>query len=84
MSKATLGSITIIYRDESKQFTTVSRALHFLRQDRIQTGWFHKVKANVDLVVDDDVSQTRHLKGDKFLIMDQLKQLANDFKASSI
>jgi hypothetical protein len=83
MSKTTLGAITIVYRDESKQFPTVSRALHFLRQDRIQTGWFHKVKVTVALVVDDDVSQTRHLKGDKFMIMDELKQLANDFKESA-
>ena len=84
MSQTTLGTITIVYRDESQQFSTVSRALHFLRQDRIRTGWFHKVKAAVNFVTDDEVTQTRHLKGDKFLIMNELKQLANDFKESTI
>lgn len=84
MTNTTLGPITIAYRDETQQFATVSLALHFLRQDRIKMGWFHKVKAAVDLMVDDEVSQTRHLKGDKFLIMKELNQLANDLKASHV
>jgi hypothetical protein len=84
MPKTTLGAITIVYRDETQQFTTVSRALHFLRQDRIKMGWFHKIKAAVDLIADGEVSQTRHLKGNKFLIMDELKQLASDLKESHV
>ena len=43
-------------------------------------GWFHKVKADVDLVEDGKVSQTRHLKGDKYLIMKELEQLESDLK----
>ena len=84
MTNTTLGPITIVYRDETQQFATVSLALHFLRQDRIKMGWFHQVKAAVDLMVDDEVSQTRHLKGDTFLIMKELNQLANDLKASYV
>ena len=54
--------------------------MHFLRQERIKMGWFHKIKAAVDLMVDDEVSQTRHLKGDKFLIMKALTQPEGDIK----
>jgi hypothetical protein len=84
MTNTTLGPITIVYRNETQRFATVSLALHFLRQDRIKMGWFHKINAAVDLMVDDEVRQTRHLKGDKFLIMQELNQLAKDLKASHV
>lgn len=83
MADTTIGQITFVYRGETTQFATVSLATHFLRQDRIKMGWFHKIKAAVDLIVDDKVSQTRHLKGDKFLIMKELKQLEGDLNQSS-
>lgn len=82
MAHTTMGQITIVYRGETQQFKTVSLAAHFLRQDRIKMGWFHTIKAAVDLVVDDEVSQTRHLKGNKFLIMQELAQLEDDLKLS--
>jgi hypothetical protein len=69
MTGTTIGQITLVYRGETQQFTTVSQAAHFLRQTRIKVGWFHTIKAAVDLVGDDQDSQTRHLKGDKYLIM---------------
>jgi hypothetical protein len=75
MANTTIGHITIVYRGETRQFTTVSLALHFLRQEHIKMGWFHKMKADVELIVDDKVSQTRHLKGDKLLIMKELEHL---------
>ena len=80
MANTTMGQITLIYRGETQQFKTVSLAMHFLRQIRIKVGWFHKVKADVDLVEDGKVSQTRHLKGDKYLIMKELEQLESDLK----
>ena len=83
MANATIGQITIVYRGETQQFATVSLALHFLRQDQIKIGWFHKIKADVDLLVDDEVSQTRHLKGDKFLIMKELEDLKAELKQAS-
>jgi hypothetical protein len=43
-------------------------------------GWFHTIKAAVDLIVNDEVNQTRHLKGDKFAIMTALAQLEGDLK----
>jgi hypothetical protein len=76
----TIGQITLVYRGETQQFNTVSLAAHFLRQDRIKVGWFHSINATVDLVADGEVSQTRHLKGDKFLIMQQLGQLESEIK----
>jgi hypothetical protein len=82
MAHTTVSQITIVYRGETQQFATVSLAAHFLRQDRIKMGWFHTIKAVVDLVVDDGISQTRHLKGDKFLIMQELVQLERDLKPS--
>ena len=82
MTNTTMGQITIVYRGETQQFATVSLASHFLRQDRIKMGWFHTVKAAVDLVEDDKVSETRHLKGNKFLIMEKLAQLEGDLKQS--
>ena len=45
-------------------------------------GWFHKIKASVDLMMDEKVSQTRHLKGDKFHIMKGLEQLEAELKQS--
>jgi hypothetical protein len=82
MANTTMGQITLVYRGETQQFKTVSLAAHFLRQDRIRVGWFHTIRATVDLVVDDEVSQTRHLKGDKFFIMKELAQLEGDISRS--
>ena len=82
MANTTMGQITIVYRRETQQFNTVSQATHFLRQDRIKVGWFHTVKAAVDLIGHDKVSQTRHFKGNKFLIMKKLTQLSNDLNPS--
>jgi hypothetical protein len=83
MAQTTMGQITLIYRGETQQFTTVSQAAHFLRQERIKVGWFHTVKADVELMVDEGVSQTRHLKGDKFHIMTKLAEIEGDLKQSS-
>jgi hypothetical protein len=83
MAQATMGQITLVYRGETQQFTTVSQAAHFLRQERIKVGWFHTVKADVELMMDDGASQTRHLKGDKFHIMTQLAEIEGDLKQSS-
>ncbi len=80
MATTTMGPITIVYRGETQQFNSVSLAAHFLRQNRIKMGWFHKVQAAVDLMTNDEVSQTKHLKGDKFLIMKELAQLESDLK----
>lgn len=83
MATTTMGQITLNYRGETQQFETVSLAAHFLRQLRIKVGWFHTVKAAVDLVVDDEVSQIRHLKGDKYLIMKELEQLEGDLRLAN-
>lgn len=83
MADTTMGQITLVYRGETQQFNTVSLAMHFLRQIRIKVGWFHKVKAAVDLMSDGKVNQTRHLKGDKYLIMKELEQLETDLKPSN-
>ena len=82
MATTTMGPITIVYRGETQQFRTVSLAAHFLRAPRIKVGWFHTVKAAVDLMVNDKVSQTRHLKGDKYLIMKELEHLESELKLS--
>jgi len=82
MAHTTLGQITLTYRGETQQFKTASLAAHFLRQDRIKMGWFHTIKAAVDLMVHDKVSQTRHLKGDKFDILTALAQLEGDLTLS--
>jgi hypothetical protein len=82
MTHTTMGPITLVYRGETQQFKTVSLAAHFLRQLRIKVGWFHTVKAAVDLMSNGTVSQTRHLKGDKYLIMKELAQLEGDLKLS--
>jgi hypothetical protein len=79
----TIGQITLVYRGETQQFNTVSLAAHFLRQDRVKAGWFHTINATVDLVADGEMSQTRHLKGDKFLIMKQLVQLESEIKPAN-
>jgi hypothetical protein len=83
MAGTTIGQITLAYRGETKQFTTVSQAISFLRQVRIKVGWFHTVKAAVDLMANDQVSQTRQLKGDKFHIMEALEQLEGGLKLSN-
>jgi hypothetical protein len=80
MADTTMGSITIVYRGETQQFKTVSLAAHFLRQERIKVGWFHTIQAAVNLMVNDEVNQTRHLKGDKYLIMKGLVLLEAEFK----
>jgi hypothetical protein len=82
MADTTIGPITIVYRRETQQFKTVSLAAHFLRDPRIKVGWFHTVKADIDLMSKGQVSQTRHLKGDKYLIMKELEQLESDLKLS--
>ena len=83
MTGTTIGQITLVYRGETQQFATVSLAHRFLRQDRIKMGWFHKIKASVNLMTDDKISQTRHLKGDKFRIMKELEQLEDELKQSN-
>lgn len=83
MTSTTIDQITLVYRGETQQFTTVSQAAHFLRQVRIKVGWFHTVKAAVDLVGNDTVRETRHLKGDKYLIMKELEELAGGRKPSN-
>jgi hypothetical protein len=83
MTDTTIDQITLVYRGETQQFKTVSQAAHFLRQVRIKVGWFHTVRAAVDLVAPGTGSQTRHLKGDKYLIMKELEQLAGDLKLSN-
>ena len=83
MATTTIGQITIAYRKETHQFETVSLAEHFLRHLRIRVGWFHTVKATVNLMVSDKVMQIRHLKGDKFLIMQELAQLEDEVKLSN-
>ena len=83
MASTTIDQITLVYRGETQQFTTVSQAAHFLRQVRIKVGWFHTVKAAVDLVGNDTVRETRHLKGDKYLIMKALEELAGGRKPSN-
>lgn len=82
MAHTTLGQITIVYRGETQQFNTVSQVAHFLRQLRIKVGWFHTVRAAVDLIGHDTVRQTRHLKGDKYRIMQELAQLEGDLNLS--
>jgi hypothetical protein len=82
MAGSTIGQITLAYRGETQQFGTVSQAAHFLRQDRIKMGWFHKVQATVDLVEDGKTTQTRNLKGDKFRIITKLEQLEGEVKKS--
>ena len=80
MADTTMGLITIVYRGETQQFKTGALAAHFLRQERIKVGWFHTMQAAVNLMVNDEVNQTRHLKGDKYLIMKGLVLLEAEFK----
>lgn len=84
MANSTMGQILLDYRGETQLFKTVSQALNFLRQDRIKVGWLHKVKASVDILEDDEVSQTRSLKGDKFHIMTKLTEIESDIKRNSV
>ena len=83
MAETTLGQITLVYRGETQQFSSVSQAAHFLRQDRIKMGWFHKIQATVELVEEGETSQTRNLKGDKFRIITKLEQLEGEVKKSN-
>jgi hypothetical protein len=84
MAGNTIGQITLTYRGETQQFGTVSQAAHFLRQDRIKMGWFHTVRATVDLIENGNTTQTQHLKGDKFRIITDLEQLEGKVKKSSL
>ena len=77
MTHAPVGLITIVYRGQTHQFTTVSQTVHFLRRDDITTGWFHKITAEV-VVADGDVRQTRRLRGQKFAIITALEHLQHD------
>ncbi len=79
----TIGQITLVYRGDTQQFTTVSKAMHFLREPRIKVGWFHTIKAAVDLLADGKAGETRHLKGDKFVIIKSLEAIESDLKLSS-
>ena len=83
MTTTTMEQITLVYRGETQQFKTVSQAAHFLPQVRIKAGWFHTIKAAVDMMSNGKVSQTRHLKGDKYLIMKELEQLDSDLKLAN-
>lgn len=83
MTNNTMSQITLVYRGETHQFKTVSLAAHFLRQTRIKVGWFHTIKAAVDLMSNGKVSQARLLKGDKYHIMKELEQLESDLKRSA-
>lgn len=83
MTTTTIGPIAIDYRNETHEFKTVSLAGHFLRQLRIKVGWLHTVKAAVNLTVSDKVMQSRHLNGDKFLIIEELAQLEGEIKLSN-
>lgn len=83
MADTTVGLISVAYRGETQQFSTVSQALHFLRQERIKVGWFHKIKVAVDLFANGKLSETRHLKGQKYNIVKSLEQLENAIKPSN-
>jgi hypothetical protein len=83
MTDATVTQITLVYRGETQRSSTVSPAAHFLRQVRIKVGWFHMVKATVDLMANGKVNQTRYLKGDKYFIMKELARLEGSLKPSS-
>jgi hypothetical protein len=82
MGNTTMGQITIVYRGATQQFKTVSLAEHYLRQTSVKVGWFHTIQAAVDLMMHDEISETRRLKGDKYYIMEELKQLESDLKLS--
>ena len=84
MAATALNQITLIYRGETQQFNSVSQAIHFLRQDRIKMGWFHKIQAAVDLVEAGESSQTRNLKGDKFSVITELEQIDDEVKKSNV
>ncbi len=75
-----IDQITIVYRGETQKFKTVWLAVYVLRHPEIKVGWFHTVKATVDLTVDGRGSQAQHFKGDKHLIIKELAQLENDLK----
>ena len=76
-----VDQITISYCGETQKFKTVWLAVYVLRHPEIKVGWFHTIKATVDLMVDEWVSQTRHFKGDKHFILMELRQLETDFKS---
>jgi hypothetical protein len=84
MPDTTLSQITLVYRSETQQFKSVSQAIHFLRQERIKLGWFHKVQAAVDLVKEGTANQTRNMKGDKFHVIMELEQLAAEVKKANV
>jgi hypothetical protein len=82
MANTAVGTITIVYHGQTQQFTTVSQATHFLRRDNIKVGWFHQVKAGVQLILDGDVKQVKHLKGKKYHVIEALEQLERDARES--
>lgn len=81
MGTTKIDQITIVYRGETQPFKTVWLAVYVLRHPEIKVGWFHTIKATVDLMGDDKVRQTRHLKGDKHLIIRELEQLESDLES---
>lgn len=83
MADTTIGRITLVYRGETHQFSTVSQAAHFLRQERIKVSWFHKIKAAVDLFANGKLSEIRRLKGQKYDIIESLEQLESAIKPSN-
>jgi hypothetical protein len=83
MADTTIGLITLVYRGETQQFSTVSQAIHFLRQERIKVSWFYKIKAAVDLFANGKLRKTHHLKGQKYDIVKSLEQLESAIKPSN-
>jgi hypothetical protein len=78
MATVIVKMIMLIYRGRMQQFSTVSQAVQFLQRDAIKTGWFHKVTADIHLVVDGGVWQARYLRGQKGAIIEALEQLHPD------
>jgi hypothetical protein len=78
MAHPHITAVTISYRGASHQFPTVIHAVRFLRGDDVRTGWFRKVTADVQFGSGDVVTETRHLKGQKYTVIGVLEQLARD------
>ena len=78
MAHPTVERITIGYRGQTRQFTTVSQAVHFLRREDVITGWFRTITVDVQLVAAGNLRQTQHLRGNKFPLITVLQQLQPD------
>ena len=78
MAHPHISAVTIGYRGASHHFASVADAVRFLRGDDIRTGWFRKVTANVQVGSDDAITETRHLKGQKYTVISALEQLARN------